>query len=242
LKKKPIIRQPSGVSQFSDFEETKEAENRPSHRRFAQRRKRIDDETHERLKQVKLMVTPSLPSQLSISSQPSHPSQEQNQQTITIFIKPQRRYTKDTKLKAIALTQELRPSRVSSYTGIPESSLRRWNKVGISRTGNSGRRPMYPIVEAELLKVFKEGRSNGMVLNKRNMMYKARRIADKMKTKDFVGSISWLEGWKKRHGICYRRCTKVGQKLLPDVFDKIQESNMKIIELFERHQYSLDAV
>ena len=51
-----------------------------------------------------------------------------------------------------------------------------------------------------------------------------------------------MQGFKKRNGICYRRGTKVGQRVPEDAELKIQEFKDKVVKLFEENKYHLDSV
>jgi len=48
------------------------------------------------------------------------------------------------------------------HTGISETTIRSWNKIGISKKGNSRRLSIFPAKEEELLKIFKNHRNKGM--------------------------------------------------------------------------------
>ena len=131
VSQKTRTRRTSGISQGSMIEERKE----PQRRAFAQRRKIVDSETERALKQMKLDLN---------SQQP---------QSLTNF-KVQRRYSTETKLKVLEFSEKLGPKIVAKETGIPETSIRRWKKIGIENSGKSGRKPLFPSVEKELMKCF----------------------------------------------------------------------------------------
>jgi len=179
------------ASQVFDHEERKEPLCTESTIQNRGKTKGLDTITTEKLKKVKLMATNDTRPQLT--------------EKVTINLKTYKRYSQDTKVQALELAQQLGPSRVSVHTGIPETTIRRWSKVGIDRTGNSGRLPTFPVVEQELLKVFQAFRSVGIQQTNKSLLFESRKIADRLKQNDFVGSSSWLRGFKRRNGIVYRR-------------------------------------
>jgi len=74
------------------------------------------------------------------------------------------------------------------------------------------------------------------------MLSEAQKISNRLKVNDFVGTRSWLEGMKRRNGICYRKGTKVSQKTPEDSAEKIKEFNEKIIQLLEIYGYHPDSI
>ena len=63
------------------------------------------------------------------------------------------------------------------------------------------------------LKLFRDVRTLGILLTNSSLLAEARKIAEGLKTKDFVGTPSRLEEVKRRNEICYRKSTRVNQKL-----------------------------
>ena len=93
--------------------------------------------------------------------------------------------------------------------------------MGINRIGSSGRKPLFSDMEAELLRFFKTHRDKGIPVTNYTLLREARRIAE-AKQRDFTGSTAWLDGFKRRHQICYRRTTHVAQKPKPSAVAELQ--------------------
>ena len=89
---------------------------------------------------------------------------------VHISLQPHRRYPKEMKMQALQLAEELGATNVSIKTGILESSIRRWKKVGVERLGLSGRRPQYIEVEKELIVKFKAERSRGTLITNQYLL------------------------------------------------------------------------
>jgi len=228
---KILSKQSSLVSQVSNSEE----ENQVTAQRkkgFAQKTKRSDCAGHENLKKVKKTEGSGCPCDCDSQEAPK----------VKLAFTTYRRYSETAKASAVGLAKTIGVARASMHSGIPETSIRRWQKSGLSRTGKSGRIPLFPEIEAELLKVFKDFRHNGILQTNKSLQLEARRIAQRLKNNDFVGTGSWLQGFKKRNGICYRRGTKVGQRIPQDAEERIQEFKSQIVKLFEEHKYHLEAV
>ena len=130
---------------------------------------------------------------------------------IPIYVRPQRRYSTEIKIKVAELAEKIGLFQVSLQTGIPEASVRRWKKDGPFGKGGSGRQPLFPNVENELVKVFRDARALGILMTNSCLISEARKIGERLKVKDFTGTLSWLEGFKKRNGICYRKRYKKDQ-------------------------------
>ena len=140
------------------------------------------------------------------------------------------------------LVKKLGYHRAAVETQILETTLRRWGKVGIKRIGKSSRHPIYPDIENDLIKTFRGARGSGMLTTNGIMIREARRIALRQKNADFVGTLSWLSGFKRRHQICYRRNTRVAQKLPVNAIQKIEEFTDELTKLIEIKKYQLDAI
>jgi len=82
-----------------------------------------------------------------------------------VNLKPQRKYNEDTKTKLLKLTEKFGAGNVAQQIDMPESPLRSWKKVRIHCKGKSGRQPLFPDVEAELIAVFRDSRYNGIMIN-----------------------------------------------------------------------------
>ena len=193
---------------------------------FGQRKRKLDPALLKELKAVKMNI------QQEVSED----------KKIQINLKPQRRYKEETKAKVVELATKIGPHQVSLKTGIPETSIRRWGKTGVSKKSGSGRPPQHSEIEAELVNVFRGSRNTGLLVTNNSLLIEARKIAERLKKKDFSGTLSWLEGVKRRNGITYRKTTRVGQTISPNAQEEIEEFHKKFVELYEKHQYPLGTV
>jgi len=191
----------------------------------ALKRKRLDNATKEELKMLKSTVEGS-----------------KQGKPVLIQLKPQRKYQVETKVKAVELCGKVGTLKVAASTSIPESTLRRWQKVGVNRVGHSGRHPKYKNIEPDLFASFMNCRAEGISVNNRYLLKEARIIAQQKDIEDFIGTLSWLEGFKRRHNIVYRRPTRVSQKLKPDSQEQLKQFQEKYIELQKKHQYDPNAI
>lgn len=155
---------------------------------------------------------------------------------------PYRNYPERVKVKAMEFAKTYGVAKVSIETGIPETTLRRWQTVGIERIGASGRKPQFPRVEKELLAFFKAERDKGNQLTNHVLLKQARKIAEAQKEQSFSGSPAWLEGFKRRARINYRKSTKVGQRPDPDAESLVNDFQDRFIQLLEIHNYPKDAI
>ena len=140
------------------------------------------------------------------------------------------------------LSKKLGPLKVYLQTGIPETSIRRWSKIGPERKGTSGRKPQFEELEEELEKFFKVLRQKGLPVNNIILTTQAKKIADEKNLTTFVGSQGWLEGFKRRKGIVYRKHTRVSQKLKDDSITKLEEFQTEFLRLTAEHKYPLSAI
>ena len=65
------------------------------------------------------------------------------------------------------------------------------------RKKSSGRQPLLPEIEAGFMKLFRDATTLGILLTNSFLLTEARKIAERLKIKDFIGTTSWLEGVKK---------------------------------------------
>ena len=161
---------------------------------------------------------------------------------IKVNFKAVRRYTEETKSNTLKLAAKLGKHQVSLKSGIPETSIRRWRNIGAARKNGSGRPPQFLEVEKELLDFFRDSRNAGLLVSNNSLLFQARKIAERLKVKDFSGTLSWLEGVKRRNGITYRKSTRVGQRVPSTAKEDIEEFHKRFVELFERHKYPLSAI
>ena len=193
---------------------------------FSQRKRNLDSALIRELKAIKTSV---------------EEQKKDGNERITINLRATRRYKEETKAKAVELAEKIGPHQVSLKTGIPETSIRRWRKIGARRKSGSGRPPQYVEVEKELLDFFRDSRNAGLITNN-SLLLEARKIAERLKVKDFAGTLSWLEGMKRRNGISYRKSTRVSQRISPTAREDVEEFQRKFVELYEKHQYPLGAI
>ena len=188
---------------------TKEQEESKSNSKFlhSNKRKQCHDLPPSNTKQIKLMK----------KQQTQKPEIQKIQVKLETLVKKvlgnfhfYRRYTQEIKQKALDVAEKFGKAKASRQTGIPESSIRRWKRTGTDRLGSSGRKPLYSQLEVELRLFFINQRDHKSVMTNRILLREARRIADRAGLRDFIGSISWLNGFKKRNQICYRRATRIG--------------------------------
>ena len=92
------------------------------------------------------------------------------------------------------------------------------------------------------MKIFRDARTSGIIMTNSILLREARLIGEKKKDVDFVGTISWLRGVKKRNNIVYRRNTKIAQKMPLDAVEKVDNFTNEVMELLELHKYSLEAI
>jgi hypothetical protein len=97
-------------------------------------------------------------------------------------------------------------------------------------------------LEQKLLASFKDLRRKGIQVSNKLLIKESRRIANSLGFEDFIGSYSWLDGFKRRNNICYRRPTKVSQKLKETSQKDIEEFQAKLESLVEKHKYPVDAI
>jgi len=100
----------------------------------------------------------------------------------------------------------------------------------------------YQEVETELLQLFKRERAKGTLITNQYLMAEARKIADKKGIEWFVGSQTWLEVFKRRNSICYRKSTRVSQKVKEKSLKQLKEFHEKVSKLIEEHNYPQEAI
>ena len=111
----------------------------------------------------------------------------------------------------------------------------------MKRKGTNGRKPKYEEIEPQLYEISKEFRSAGILVNK-YLLKEARIIAEAKGIVDFIGTPSWLDGFKKRYEIVYRKPTRVAQKLKDNAEEELKKFQEKYIELLKAHNYHPDAI
>ena len=189
------------------------------------KRKREVDFLHEQLKMMK-----------------QEAEEAKNSGLIHIKLKTQRKYTKQAKTEAVEIVKIWGASRTAAQTGIPETTLRRWSNKGTEKLGQSGRKPQFTDIEVDLFAKFQDARSKGILVNNNYLLQEARNIAKAKGIQHFIGTLSWLDKFKQRHNIGYRRNTHVGQKLKPGWKEELKQFQKSFMKLNEKHHYPLEAI
>lgn len=206
-------------------EETKENKQSFAKNQFAVKRRR-DDTTTDELKKIKKEVQTLNPEDLS-----------------PIAITLHRTYSSGLKKKVIGVAKRIGAVRTSITTGVPESTVRRWVKLGsTSNTQNCGRRPQFESIEKDLIRLFKQQRSEGIPISNKYLIQEARKIGAGQSIKDFLGTNSWLDGFKRRYKIGYRKSTHVSQKLKANSKDELKNFQDKLTQLIDTHHYAPEAI
>ena len=164
-------------------------------------------------------------------------SQMDNDKSLVVTLKPQRKYPIQTKKKVVHIAKKFGAARVSISTDIPESSISRWIRIS-----GSGRKPRYTELEEELLNYFVDCRRNGVQINNNSLLKQARIVADSKGFADFIGSLSWLSGFKWRRLIVYRRRTRMGQRLRQTAEQDLESFQKQIFDFIDQHKYPLEAI
>lgn len=123
-------------------------------------------------------------------------------------------------IKKVKVTNNL--SAVSRQLNVDWKTIRGWvqmeselvnmqNKKKRRRIGG-GRKPFFPQIEEQLYKWFKSERLyKKCVVNYRRLREKALEIAETLKIENFFGSHYWIYLYCRRHKLCTRKITHVGQ-------------------------------
>jgi transposase-like protein len=123
-------------------------------------------------------------------------------------------------IRQVKVTNNL--SAVSRELNIDRKTLREWvhneselvnmqNRKKRRRIGG-GRKPFFPQIEEQLYEWFKSERlDKKCVVNYRRLREKALEIAKTLKIENFIGSHYWIYSFCRRHKLCTRKITHVGQ-------------------------------
>jgi len=189
------------------------------------KRKALECEIREDIKKVKRSVEELNP---------------KNQQPITVRL--QKIYSQDTKKTVGNLTKRVGAPKIARWTGVSETSARRWSRSDSFEPGKGGRKPAYLKIEEELFNIFKDLRTRGYQVTNQYLIKEARRRAENQKLNDFTGSSSWLDGFKRRNGIVYRKQTRICQKLKDTAKQELIVFQDKFVRLYEEHEYDMGSM
>lgn len=125
--------------------------------------------------------------------------------------------TFEEKLKALKdVDKGEKKSTVAKNLGVPLSTLSTWIKnrdkieATVLATGSSGQRKRqrngrFEDVEQALLSWFREARRNSIPISGPIIAAKATHLAERLDVEDFKCSVGWLNRFKARHGIMFRK-------------------------------------
>jgi hypothetical protein len=134
-----------------------------------------------------------------------------------------RSFTVNQKLSAL---EELRRNDgnidlTSRITGIARKNLREWRKneeklikqKKTARSSGSGRRPFWPLLEAEMVEwLFFERNERKSIITYNSIREKAIQIAEKFNYENFIATDGWIKKFLNRNGLSCRKITSVGQE------------------------------
>ena len=161
----------------------------------------------------------------------------------------QRGYTVDFKVMVVnwLRAHEQNISLTSREFGVDRKRVREWDQKydylqqhnkGTSakkqRLGG-GRCSMSKELDDKVFEFLEEERSNGFAVSNRLLLRQASEIAGGLGLQDFKGSTGWLQRWKRRYNVGYRRGTNVSQKVPADYADQIFKVRKDIILLRKQH-------
>jgi len=158
-----------------------------------------------------------------------------------VTVQLRKKYTDETKLQVAELAKKIGPAKVSRLTGLPETSVRRW-KQSDSIKVKVGRKPQYLDIEEELARYFFKLRSQGLQVTNRVLINEARKIAASKNYTNFAGSSCWLDGFKNRTKITYRKMTRISQKIREESIEKLKQFQANFIRLTNQHRYDSAAI
>lgn len=122
-------------------------------------------------------------------------------------------------LRALADDAEINPDKISKSTIArwlkSEDSLREQHSENKMSGRKRHRDAQHPELEDALVDWFRIMRTKGVQLSGPLLLEKASKIATSIGLLDFKASIGWLDGWKKRHCIQFRK--EHGEKRSADV-------------------------
>jgi len=167
--------------------------------------------------------------------------------------KTRKSYTTERKLQVIKLAEKVGNRAAGREYGIDESVVRDWKKnKAILETMNPRRRalrsgiPLWPTLESKLKTWVLNERKDGRVVHLLSIIMKAREMANADKITNFNGTLPWCQRFMKRHSLCIRVPTSVGQPLPPDWETKAKQFNCFIernkVDISLQHIGNMDEV
>ena len=101
-------------------------------------------------------------------------------------------------------------------------------------------------LDEKVLEFLEEQRSNGLAVSNIVLLRKGSEIAGGLRLQGFKCTSSWLQRWKGRYNVGYRRGTNVSQKVPADYADQILQVRKDVISLRKKnsiepsHIYNMD--
>ena len=95
----------------------------------------------------------------------------------------------------------------------------------------SGRGPRSTDLDQKVFNFLEEERSQGRPVSNQLLHGTAMQIAGGLELPDFRASPGWLNGWKRRYSVGFRRFTNTSQKVPKDYADKLQQFRKSIIAI-----------
>ncbi|XP_045208819.2 tigger transposable element-derived protein 4-like [Mercenaria mercenaria] len=156
-------------------------------------------------------------------------------------------YTLETKYKAIIAVEEGKSSKtkIAADFDIPQNTLSTWLKKAADikesylngeygpqrkRSGHA----KFPEVEEAVLKWFKNARNENVPVSGPFLIHKANEFARALGMTDFNCSTGWLERFKERHGITFKKVC--GESKSVDLTsDRIQEWNDRLSSILREY-------
>ena len=149
-------------------------------------------------------------------------------------------YTREFKLKVVTFYRENNLYQTSKFFSLNTKTVLRWTqddqKIEKAKKGSKhiqhNRRAMYPEVEAELYREYRQLRKRGLKVKGYWFKVRAKQLlAEKVPEASFLFSDGWFDAFKQRHRISLRRATNVSQKPADDKRGAIQGFHLTIREV-----------
>ena len=149
-------------------------------------------------------------------------------------------YTREFKLKVVTFYRENNLYQTSKFFSLNTKTVLRWaqdeQKIEKAKQGSKhvehNRRAMYPEVEAELYREYRQLRKHGLKVKGYWFKVRAKQLlAEKIPEASFLFSDDWFDAFKQCHRISLRRATNVSQKPADDKRGAIQGFHLTIREV-----------
>ena len=138
---------------------------------------------------------------------------------------------KEQKERILAIADSLGPTEAAKLTGVAEQNIFRWRKDGCQRKKGSGRRPIYPDFEKELVQYIKNKREQGVGISTKKFIWYARSEAKKKKLDRIKFSRGWYYKFRNRNNISIRRANTGHTKPLEDIEKHVKAFREKIYHM-----------